>query len=170
MKRTISRCDSPRLQRKNHSNNRCGYYIFFSGIPMLFGMIATVLLILLSDTARTRLNTEGMKIKLLRQSSYRNSVYDMFLERYQPGPLNVHQKCQDMMDNGHWVSEDLDHNSCKRDGDCRMTAWHPNSCTWKAYGKKETDQCLKKKKVVFVGDSRARQMFIGLRNKLRVLA
>ena len=132
----------------------CRTYLWFSGI------VITILLILYSDKARERINDKVLKLNLRKQNSkniilYFNNVYDVFSASYPTatGPLNVHQKCQDMMDNGHWASEDLDHATCKRDDECRRNAWLPNSCTWKLYGRQETDACLRKKNIWIVGDS-----------------
>ena len=76
--------------------------------------------------------------------------------------------CRKMLNDGHWdfKGEIQQHNECMLDEKCKSEAWVPEGCNWHKYTSEDSRQCLKEKKVLVLGDSRGRQTYIALKNRL----
>lgn len=73
--------------------------------------------------------------------------------------------CQQMLNSGSY-KPNIDHTICDVDEKCKQEAWVPEGCSWHRYTPIDTRKCLKDKKVLILGDSRGRQVYIALKNRL----
>ena len=80
--------------------------------------------------------------------------------------LTPKDRCISMLNDGHWADDNVDHILCSKDDNCKANVWKPKSCHWHAYTTQETRTCLKNEKILILGDSRGRQGYIGLKNRL----
>jgi len=75
------------------------------------------------------------------------------------------ESCHQMLNSGSY-SPNINHTVCDLNDDCKREAWQPEGCQWHKYTPDDTRQCLKNKKVLILGDSRGRQVYIALKNRL----
>ena len=80
--------------------------------------------------------------------------------------LTPKASCISMLNDGQWIDENVNHTLCSQDENCKANVWKPKSCQWHAYTTKDTRACLKNEKILILGDSRGRQGYIGLKNRL----
>ena len=77
--------------------------------------------------------------------------------------------CQSMLNSGEWKDQKMtyaDHRACSRIKSCRSSAWAPHNCRWHKYSSTDAKQCLQNKKILILGDSRARQLYLAMKNRL----
>ena len=56
---------------------------------------------------------------------------------------------------------------CSKSESCKANAWLPSpECTWHQYSTEDARQCFKNKKIQVIGDSRARQLYLGMKDRL----
>lgn len=75
------------------------------------------------------------------------------------------ENCKKMLNDGHWNFKG-NHDECMKDENCKMNSWEPEGCNWHKYTTEDSKQCLNEKKVLVLGDSRGRQTYIALKNRL----
>ena len=80
--------------------------------------------------------------------------------------LDNYGNCTSMLNFGYWKSQNLNHTFCSSNESCRENAWKPVNCQWKKYSSEDALQCFKNRKILFIGDSRGRQAFRSMENRL----
>ena len=56
---------------------------------------------------------------------------------------------------------------CSKSESCKANAWLPSlKCTWHKYSTEDARQCFKNKKIQVIGDSRGRQLYLGMKDRL----
>ena len=75
--------------------------------------------------------------------------------------------CNPMLSSGSYQNQSLDHTQCSQTESCKANAWLPNpKCTWHKYSTSDARKCFKNKKIQVIGDSRGRQMYLAMKDRL----
>ena len=81
--------------------------------------------------------------------------------------------CQPMLTSGSYQilqnesSSPLNHTECSKSEFCKANSWLPSpKCTWHKYSTQDARNCFKNKKIQLIGDSRARQLYLAMKDRL----
>ena len=92
-------------------------------------------------------------------------------------PTQQKNLCHSTLSHGHWQKSITNHTRCSYNPKCRRTAWIPKTeiesddnkkitCSYKLYNQQDVFKCFSNKNLLFIGDSRGRQLFRAVENRL----
>lgn len=141
----------------------------FQDIAVFLPVTLSCMFLYYGLTANTNLpNSSFSPITIARVSTKLANTLSKNTDSRKLRSIENPDNCRRMLNDGHWKfnGETDQHLQCMMNETCKMNAWEPEGCEWHRYTPEDSQLCLKEKKVLVLGDSRGRQTYIALKNRL----